>query len=104
MNKPPKSELRAKYLSAVAVCEPPPLQDEQLQATATVPSAAPLYEMRVDGRSDWHNIHDAAIYFCMNEQMGIGTRVKDSPSAAPRPMTEEERQKIFELAMSLGQK
>lgn len=96
--------MRAKYLTAGSGSEPHPPPAMEAQASPVAAGSAPLYEMVSDGRSDWHNIHDAAICFCTNESLGIGTRIKDTPTAVPRPMTAEERQKLFDLAMSLGQK
>lgn len=76
--------------------------EASVQAEPAKPSA-PLYEMVCDGRSEWHNLHDAALFFCTNDSLGIGTRVKDSATGQPRPMTEEERRKIYELSVSLEQ-
>lgn len=104
MSKSPKTSLRSSPSVATPVLTGQDVERQAPMQAEPAKPAAPLYEMVSDGQSAWHNLHDAAICFATNDALGIGTRVKDSPSSQPRPMTEEEKRRIFDLAMSLVDK
>jgi len=101
MSKAPKTSLRSSPSAAFAPAPEQEAGHRDIVAAEGAERIGPLYEMVDDGRSAWHNLHDAALCFATNDALGIGTRVKDSPSTQPRPMTEEEKRNIYNLAMSL---
>ncbi|MBI5654832.1 hypothetical protein HZC53_04240 [Candidatus Uhrbacteria bacterium] len=115
MNKPLPKKLRAKYLKG-EVKPPNPLPSQTVEAASVEPQVAVaevvtpvpaekaaflLYEMRFDGKSRWHTMYDAAICLASESDYGLSGQVKDAPDAKPRPMTAEEKQKIYDLLTSL---
>lgn len=58
----------------------------------------PLYQMIVDGKQEWHTLRSAGIVYDYGHlPISIGGQVLDGPGMA-RDITEEERQKIADLA------
>lgn len=58
----------------------------------------PLYQMIVDGKQEWHTLRNAGIvYDCGWLSISIGGLVLDQPGMT-RDITEEERQKISDIA------